>query len=90
MTSAFDPKSIMKYYFEAWMFEAGAQSACFTAGENTVLSTLDKEGANKLYPSIPQGIANVNKERTEAIKNIQAVKTLTPSVKMHLQRGISE
>ena len=90
MTSAFDPKSIMKYYFEAWMFEAGAQSACFTAGENTVLSTLDKEGAKKLYPSIPQGIANVNKERTEAIKNIQAVKALTPSVKMHLQRGISE
>ena len=90
MTSTFDAKSIMKYYFEAWMFAAREKSPCFNAGENTILSGLDKERAKKLYPSTSQDITDVNKERIEAIKTIQAVRSLAPSVKMHLQRGLSE
>lgn len=90
MTSAFDAQSIMKYQFDAWMFVAGEQSPCFTPAENIVLSSLDKAGAKKLYPSTPQDIAAARAERTQAIRAVQAVRNLAPASKAHLQKNLSE
>lgn len=49
-TSGFDKKSIMKYYFPSWMFVNGAQSHCFSAGENVTLSTQDIQAFKATYP----------------------------------------
>jgi hypothetical protein len=48
-TSGFDKKSIMKYYFGAWMFRSGEQSPCFSP-RNVKLSDKDKEGFRRTYP----------------------------------------
>jgi len=88
MTSTFDVKSIMQYHFDAWMFEKGEQSSCFTQTENGVLSALDKEGARKLYPFAPQDVAVANGERVEAIKSVQAIKSLPSATKLHLQKSL--
>ena len=47
--SAFDKDSIMKYFFGAWMFHHGEQSACFSQ-RNLALSELDKQGFGEAYP----------------------------------------
>jgi hypothetical protein len=47
--SGFDRRSIMKYYFGAWMFTSGEKSPCFSA-RNLKLSDRDKEGFSKAYP----------------------------------------
>jgi len=47
----FDRLSIMKYFFEAWMFNSGAASHCFSAGENVVLSEGDKTAVWQEYPT---------------------------------------
>ena len=90
MTSAFDPKSIMKYYFDEWMFVAGTTSVCFTGSENLALSALDKEGATKLYPSNAKDVADINRTRMEAIRNIQTIRSLPSATKSHLMRGMTE
>ena len=40
--NTFDNKSIMKYFFEKWMFTQGAKSPCFSTTVNLVLSDGDK------------------------------------------------
>ncbi len=46
----FDPKSIMKYYYEPWMYTKGKKSSCYSDQENTTLSELDKKAARLAYP----------------------------------------
>lgn len=46
----FDPNSIMKYYYEAWMYKKGDKSPCYSKQENTKLSELDKKSASIAYP----------------------------------------
>lgn len=46
----FDRFSIMKYYFEPWMFAGGRQSHCFTNRPNEVLSDTDKFAMLEAYP----------------------------------------
>ena len=55
----FDRKSIMKYYFDAWMFNSGENSHCFSAGENNDLSDGDKFAVSQEYPpdEPPSGLA---------------------------------
>lgn len=46
----FDKKSIMKYYYEPWMYIKGEQSPCYSKEENTTLSEQDKISAGLAYP----------------------------------------
>jgi len=46
----FDSKSIMKYYYEPWMYIKGKKSSCYSDQENTQLSELDKKSAAIAYP----------------------------------------
>lgn len=48
--SDFDADSIMKYYYEPWMYHKGEQSRCYSKQENTVLSEMDKAAASEAYP----------------------------------------
>ena len=47
--STFDKDSIMKYFFDSWMFVAG-DSKCYTKAENLAISPGDKRGAAEVYP----------------------------------------
>lgn len=46
----FDPQSIMKYYYEPWMYIKGEKSSCYSKQENTKLSDMDKKAAAMAYP----------------------------------------
>jgi hypothetical protein len=50
--STFDPKSIMKYFFEPWMFVDGKQCSCYSE-QNLTLSEGDKAGMASAYPKAP-------------------------------------
>ena len=46
----YDPYSIMKYYYEPWMYIEGEDSRCYSKHENYVLSEMDKMAATDAYP----------------------------------------
>jgi hypothetical protein len=49
LMGAFDKTSIMKYYFDDWMFTNGIHSGCYS-GENLTLSSQDKIFVANAYP----------------------------------------
>lgn len=67
----FDRASIMKYFFEAWMFKRGESSLCYSQGENLQLSPLDIAGIKKLYPHNPTSIAAIDKQRAEIVQHLE-------------------
>lgn len=73
--SAFDPNSIMKYYFPSWMFVSGENSHCYTPARNNVLSQADIEGARHSYPSDSQGINSIVSSRADTLKSIVSLKS---------------
>ena len=46
----YDPLSIMKYYYDPWMYIKGEDSHCYSKQENYVLSEMDKLAAEEAYP----------------------------------------
>lgn len=76
LTGAFDSASIMKYYFEAWMFKDGTTSSCFSDVENEVLSPQDIAGIKALYPHAPAEIQKLNSIRKELIDRIEKLNVL--------------
>ena len=56
--SAFDPRSIMKYFFPEWMFRDGNNSHCFSQ-RNTRLSPQDEVGMRTAYPADPAEVNNL-------------------------------
>ncbi len=64
---AFDPNSIMKYYFPDWMFHSNT-SRCYTPIQNNVLSNYDITGVKAAYPRSAQLISELI-ERDELMCN---------------------
>jgi hypothetical protein len=62
----FDPDSIMKYYFGAWMFKTGEKSHCFSQ-RNDTLSEMDKRGIALAYPRSRKRITEIRAERKNAL-----------------------
>jgi hypothetical protein len=62
----FDPKSIMKYYFGAWMFNTGEKSHCFSQ-RNTTLSEQDKRGIALAYPRSRKRISEIKAEKKSTL-----------------------
>lgn len=66
-----DSHSIMKYFFDDWMFVNGRGSECFTDTENMQLSEDDARGAELKYPfSLPrmQAVAAEQKNALELLE----------------------
>jgi hypothetical protein len=84
MTSAFDPKSIMKYYFESYMFVDGDKSRCYSDGENLILSALDISGVERAYPTLPSDMQMISERRGEAIEALKRIENLGPKTRSHL------
>lgn len=49
-SASFDNRSIMRYLFPHYLFEAGARSPCWSERGNVELSQLDLDGAREVYP----------------------------------------
>lgn len=74
--SQFDPQSIMKYYFPAWMFNNPQTAHCFTAQQNLQISALDADGARDAYPSAALAMQNIATRRAKALNELLKVEKL--------------
>jgi hypothetical protein len=64
--SAFDSASIMKYYFDIWIFRSGRASPCYS-DQNVALSVQDRNAANKHYPRDPSVAARAEAARAREL-----------------------
>ena len=71
-TTAFDVNSIMKYFFEPFMFVNGEQSRCYSANENVVISTGDKEAIARFFPRAPAAVAKLRAQRLQLLQGFGA------------------
>jgi hypothetical protein len=85
----FDKGSIMKYFFDSWMFVSGENSACYTSKENLVISAGDKKGAAKVYPAAPAEIAAVMQPRTEILQSLVKSGSVPADAKAHFEQSLS-
>jgi hypothetical protein len=70
----FDKFSIMKYYFESWMFIDGERSDCYSAGGNNEFSNEDKTRVAEFYPK------NSDAARTQVQDRIAEISRLAPRI----------
>ena len=64
ISTKFDPKSVMKYFYEPKLFKNGDKSSCFVNGDNNEISPLDLKAIGFMYPAAAGEAA----ARTEANK----------------------
>jgi hypothetical protein len=64
--STFDPRSIMKYYFEPWMFRRGPSSSCYSP-MNFQLSQQDQSAVGEEYPRAPHSPQGTAQEMVRQI-----------------------
>lgn len=86
----FDKDSIMKYFFESWMFVSGKDSACYTASENLVISAGDKQGAAKVYPAAADDIASTTKRQTDILQNLVNAEAVPAGAKKQFQQSLEQ
>ncbi len=65
-TSAFDAGSIMKYFFEPWMFTKGINSRCYSS-RNDTLSERDRAAAAIEYRALVTAPDSLTREHTRAV-----------------------
>ncbi len=83
----FDKTSIMKYYFEDWMFTQGTASRCYSQ-ENLKLSSEDIQFVKTVYSR-----AQANNTLSQPLKDMQGVVTMTglpEDIKAELRKNIAE
>jgi hypothetical protein len=77
----FDKLSIMKYNFDAWIFENGDQSDCYSPpGENNNFSEEDKARIAIFYPKAPDVADAQNHEKLTAISRLLPQLSASPSL----------
>ena len=79
-----DKESIMKYFFEEYMFLNGDHSECFTPSENLHLSALDVTGIEGLYPKQEHAIQDIDAQRTQAMKTLNSIAAPSPNLRAHI------
>ena len=68
--TAYDPLSVMKYYFDEKFFKNGKNSKCYTAGEVNELSAVDRQTIAFMYPPSAQARLERDNGRRAAFKAI--------------------
>jgi hypothetical protein len=74
----FNPLSVMKYYFDPFVFVQGDKSHCYSK-ENVTLSPGDAAGVKAAYPVDPNAIRTLLLTRLTTLDSIQGLETLAPS-----------
>jgi hypothetical protein len=82
----FDKLSIMKYYFESWMFRNGDHSLCY-GPENVALSEDDKKVAAEVYPRSPALMKAALDEKIRALDTLSQDKGLPNDIRMAYQKN---
>jgi len=80
----FDPHSIMKYYFGAWMFRDAERSHCFSQ-RNSVLSAQDKRGFGESYPTSPGDVQTIIDRQRGLVNSIVNESTVEPELRERLE-----
>jgi hypothetical protein len=88
MQSQFDPSSIMKYFFEDWMFKLGARSPCFSPQANE-LSDVDKQGMAGAYPGTRRALERLSGEDKAFVRKIVDAEAPPPELRRRLGRRLS-
>jgi hypothetical protein len=86
--SAFDKDSIMKYFFDSWMFVKGKDSTCYTSAENLAISPGDKLGAAKVYPRSAPAMAAASQVRTQALEVLSSNESLPAEIRAHFEETL--
>jgi hypothetical protein len=86
--STFDKDSIMKYFFDSWMFVKGKDSECYTSAENLVISPGDKLGAAKVYPRSAPAMAAASEGRTRALEILSTNESLPAEIRAHFEETL--
>jgi hypothetical protein len=86
----FDKDSIMKYFFQDWMFVSGKNSHCYTGAENLVISNGDKEGAEKVYPRAADSIRAASALRAQALEGAAKIQTIPLAAQRHFQEELNK
>jgi hypothetical protein len=87
LTGAFDKFSVMKYYFDPFMFVNGAESACYTEqGKNVTLSAQDIVGIQRIYPKAPTAVAALLAQQRLTIQQLKSFPGLDKSVREYLSK----
>ena len=83
----FDRFSIMKYYFDTWMFKTGEHSGCFSP-ENLTLSEDDKKVAGEVYPRTTPLIRAALDEKIQALQALSQDSSLPQDLRVAFQSNI--
>lgn len=84
-SGAFDKDSIMKYFFEEWMFRAGEKSPCYSSHDNVVLSAEDKRRIAAFYPRESQ-LESMGADAGPSIDDLMAAVSDSPLLMRELRR----
>jgi hypothetical protein len=85
----FDANSIMKYFFESWMFVNGEASQCFSL-PNVTLSDQDKVGAATAYPRAPASVTQELIARARLFSTLQYGSGANTSLSKHLKSQLQQ
>jgi hypothetical protein len=85
--TAFDRLSIMKYYFDFWMFKNGNKSACY-GPENLTLSEDDKKVVSEVYPRSAPLIKASLDEKIRALDTLSKDAGLPGDLRLRLQNSV--
>jgi hypothetical protein len=89
LVGQFDRASIMKYFFGAFMFVKGEDSPCYTASENLVISSADKEGAHKAYPESTAEIASALTLKKSLLNQLLAKPAISSDIQSQWQQQLN-
>jgi hypothetical protein len=81
LVGTFDKNSIMKYFFDAFMFVKGEQSPCYSPTENLVVSAQDLIGVRLAYPLDPNAVKNTNAVLSDTLQQINGSESASAIVR---------
>jgi hypothetical protein len=86
-SSAFDPKSIMMYSFQDWMFLQGPASTCYVP-ENVVLSAQDAAAALSVFPKDVAGAESTMATVRDSLNSLSSNRHIPGKVKTQYQQRL--
>lgn len=88
--SKFDKYSIMKYYYEPWMYKKGEASPCYSKEENMELSLHDKKAAQSAYPFQSAAVKDIAVKKKIDLQTLLNARKLTKPEKAVVNETIAE
>jgi hypothetical protein len=88
LIGTFDKTSIMKYYYDAFMFISGDKSPCFTPSENETLSAQDMMGASEAYSDDPSKVAAAVSQLDTILTSVSEFKGASSQIRKSMQNRL--